>query len=254
VGLTWSPIGLKSPAAKAGIFQSAGLVSTQTIRRGSNRVVLDNIVHEAKIFDAWSDEPWVVDGADVRVSLIAFGRPDLDREINLDGSPVRNIYADLTAGLTDLTKAARLSENLHICFQGPVKVGPFEIDGEIARGWLTLPKNPNGRPNSDVVRPWLNGQDMTRRPSDRWIVDFADMSEAEAALYEAPFEYVRKAVKPLRDANNDRSRRENWWRLSRSGADLRAACSTLKRVIATPASQNTGRFRGLLRRCCPTAE
>ena len=219
---------------EAGRLQSAGLVSTQTIRRGSNRVVLDKIAAEGKIFDAWSDEPWVVDGADVRVSLIAFGRGDLDRKIVLDGKPVGEIYSDLTAGVTDLTKAVGLSENLHLCFQGPVKVGPFEVEGEVARKWLALPKNPNGRPNSDVVRPWLNGQDMTRRPSDRWIIDFADMSKETAALYEAPFEYVRQNVKPLRDKNNDRSRRENWWRLGRSGADLRAACGPLSRVIATP--------------------
>jgi hypothetical protein len=35
----------------AGRLQSAGLVSTQTIRRGSNRVVLGNIILEGKIFD-----------------------------------------------------------------------------------------------------------------------------------------------------------------------------------------------------------
>jgi type II restriction/modification system DNA methylase subunit YeeA len=107
----------------AGLLQSAGLVATQTIRRGSNRAVLDRIVTEGKIFDAWSDEPWVVDGADVRVSLIAFGRNDLDRKRVLDGDPVGEIYSDLTTGATDLTKAVGLSENLHICFQGPGQSG-----------------------------------------------------------------------------------------------------------------------------------
>lgn len=215
-------------------FNSAGFVSTQTVRRGSNRTVLDKIVSEGQIFDAWSDEPWVVDGADVRVSLVAFAGNDLDRAVILNGNPSARIFSDLTSGGTDLTKAAGLPENFHVCFQGPVKVGPFEIEGELARKWLLLPSNPNGRPNVDVVRPWLNGQDMTRRPSDRWIIDFADMTKETAALYEAPFEYVRKSVKPVRDKNNDRSRRENWWRLGRSGADLRGACSALSRIIATP--------------------
>jgi type II restriction/modification system DNA methylase subunit YeeA len=41
----------------------AGLVSTNSIRGKSNRVVLKNIVDGGRIFSAWSDEPWVVDGA-----------------------------------------------------------------------------------------------------------------------------------------------------------------------------------------------
>lgn len=218
----------------AGEAAIVGLVSTQTIRRGANRTVLDKVVEEGRIFNAWSDEPWVVDGAAVRVSIVAFSGKGSTLPTFLDGEPATNIYPDLTAGTTDLTKAMRLAENKSICFQGPVKVGPFEIEGEVARAWLTLPGNPHGRSNGDVVRPWLNGQDVAGRPSGRWIVDFGEMTQAEASLYEAPFEYVRKAVKPIRDKNNDRSRRENWWRLGRSGADLRAACRGLSRIIATP--------------------
>jgi hypothetical protein len=75
---------------------------------------------------------------------------------------------------------------------------------------------------------------MTKRPSDTWIIDFAQMPESVAALYQAPFEYVRTHVKPMRDTNKDQQRRKNWWRLGRSGADLRAACQPLSRAIATP--------------------
>ena len=45
----------------------AGLVATNSIRGGKNRVVLDRIVKNSAIYDAWSDEPWIVDGANVRV-------------------------------------------------------------------------------------------------------------------------------------------------------------------------------------------
>jgi len=30
--------------------------------------------------------------------------------------------------------------------------------------WLTLPINPNGRSNADVLKPWVNGLDVTRPP------------------------------------------------------------------------------------------
>jgi hypothetical protein len=81
----------------------------------------------------------------------------------------------------------------------------------------------------------LNGQDVAKRPSDTWIIDFGvDMPVTDASLYEQPFEYVLNRVKPARDQNNDRGRRENWWRFGRNGADMRGACLGLSRVIVTP--------------------
>jgi type II restriction/modification system DNA methylase subunit YeeA len=54
-----------------------GLVATNSIRGGRNRLVLDRITQKATIFEAWSDEPWIVDGATVRVSLICFANATL---------------------------------------------------------------------------------------------------------------------------------------------------------------------------------
>ena len=49
-----------------------GLVATNSIRGGANRRVLEGATGGGPIFDAWSDEPWVIDGAAVRVSLVCF--------------------------------------------------------------------------------------------------------------------------------------------------------------------------------------
>jgi type II restriction/modification system DNA methylase subunit YeeA len=54
-------------------LDAAGLVATNSIRGGKNRVVLDAITRSMRIFEAWSDEPWVNEGAAVRVSLVTFG-------------------------------------------------------------------------------------------------------------------------------------------------------------------------------------
>ncbi len=148
-----------------GRAERVGLVATQSIRKGSSRRVLDDISTRAMIFDAWSDEAWNVEGADVRVSLICFQRRS-SRRAYLDGHAVAAIYADLSAGTADLTTAQSLRQNGDICFQGPVKVGPFDISGTIVRDWLQAPTNPNGRFDSDVVRPWMNGQDVAGRPSN----------------------------------------------------------------------------------------
>lgn len=210
-----------------------GLVATNSIRAGGSRQVLDRIASTGRITDAWPDEPWAVDGAAVRVSVVCFATPEHVGPMHLNGHQALTINPDLTTDL-DLTKAKRLAQNAGIAFQGPVKVGPFDIPGDLAREWLSLPLNPNGRPNVDVIRPWMNGNDITRRPSDTWIVQFGNLAEAEAALYEQPFEYVRRTVKLVRANNRDRQRRENWWRLGRSGQALAEINKGKARYIATP--------------------
>ncbi len=224
-----------------GKARRAGLVSTNSIRGGKNRKVLERIVADMPIFAAWSDEPWVVDGAAVRVSLIGFGKGE-DAPV-LDGEVVPRIHADLMAEGADLTEAVQLVENAGVAFQGTVKVGPFDIPGEQAREWLPLPVNPNGCSNADVVRPWANGLDVTRRPRDMWIVDFGiNRTEVEAALYEAPFEFVREHVYPVRTALKEdgtpKVRRDGhrryWWRFGETRSGMRAALAPLGRYIITP--------------------
>jgi type II restriction/modification system DNA methylase subunit YeeA len=257
---------------EAGHALRAGLVATNSIRGGANRQVLERILETPSplmgegggekllIFNAWSDEPWVNEGAAVRVSLVCFGNPpqppffkggshatsDPPLEKGggeaggiLNGQPVAEIYADLTGrmvgdGGMDLTQARPLRQNAGVAFQGPEKNGAFDIPGDLARQWLALP-NPHGRPNSDVLRPRWNGLDLTRRPSDTWIIDFGtDLPETQAALYEAPFEYVIQHVKPERDNNRDANRKKYWWRFGRTGEDVRTALKPLTRYIATP--------------------
>ena len=130
----------------AGRANRVGLVATNSIRGGRNRLVLDRICHNTPIFEAWSDEGWTVDGAAVRVSLICFG---LGREdARLGGQAVVGINSDLTTGF-NLTTARRLTENSNVSFVGSQKSGPFDVDGSIARDWLVAPLNVNHRPNSD---------------------------------------------------------------------------------------------------------
>ena len=157
----------------------------------------------------------------------------------LNGTPITEIYADLT-GLSkgeitqlNLTLATQLKENTGVAFQGPVKVGAFDIAGNVAREWLRLP-NPHGEPNSNVLRPWANGQDITRRPSDTWIIDFGTgRSEKEAALYEKPFAHVLQEVKPAREAQRDKGRKTKWWLHGRTGEDVRQGLARVSRYIAT---------------------
>ena len=223
----------------AGQTQRAGLVATNSIRGGANRKVLERIRETGTIFHAWSDEPWINEGAAVRVSLVAFGKASGEK-FRLDGKPVTEIYADLTGrpiegepSGVDLTTAKPLTENTGICFRGTTKNGPFDIPGELARQWLKLP-NPHGRTNHDVLRPWANGMDISRRPSDTWIIDFGvDIPESSAALYEKPFEYITENVKPNRGKSRDVNCKRYWWRYERPRAELRDLLKILAHYIAT---------------------
>jgi hypothetical protein len=221
---------------EAGKTRHAGLVATNSIRGGASRKVLDRITETGTIFCAWSDEPWINEGAAVRVSLVAFGRKDTAYPVRLDDKPVNGIHADLTAGgdkgTVDVSSAGALPNNAGASFQGPVLIGPFDIDSERVRVWLKTP-NPHARPNSDVLRPLTNGKDIASRSRGAWVVDFGVLSRDEASLYELPFEHVRQHVKPLRDSNPRRKRRENWWIHGETGSGWRHATKTLPRYIAT---------------------
>jgi type II restriction/modification system DNA methylase subunit YeeA len=193
-------------------------------------VVIDRIVATTKIFEAWSDEEWTIDGADVRVSIICFGASSQETRCHL----VSVINADLSASQANLTTARRLIENAHVAFQGPVKVGPFDISGELTRDWLAEPTNPNGQPNSVVLFPWINGSDVVRRPSGKWIIDFGEMNQSEAQFFERPFEYARQDVFPFRATNRRARRRDLWWQHGETVPSLKKAVRALARHIVTP--------------------
>ncbi len=215
---------------EAGNCMAAGLVATNSIRGGANRKVLDRIAESTRIFDAWSDEEWINEGAAVRVSLVCFGHSAGTR---LNGFVVEHITSDI-AETVGASSASRLSENAGICFMGVTKVGSFDIAGELARHWLSMP-NPHGQSNSNVLCPSWNGLDVTRRHRDNWIVDFGcTMSEEDASLYEAPFAYLTENVKSERSSNNREQYRRYWWRHGEPRPALRTELAKLSRYIATP--------------------
>jgi hypothetical protein len=212
-----------------GATSRAGLLATQGIRGQASRRVLERINDSGAIFFARSDDPWIRSGAAVHISYV--GQDDgaeLNRE--LDGAPVSHVNSDLTSGL-DTTLATRLRENVGIAFMGTMSIGPFEIPSEVAERWLGLP-NPHGKSNADVLRRWVNGEDLIGRPRNLWIIDFGDLSEFEAALYEAPFECPARVVRPFRATSSMAS--APWWKHWRRRPALLGAIQDLSRYAATP--------------------
>ena len=217
---------------QAGTSGRAGLLATQAIRSDANRHVLERIKATGDIFWAQSDREWVLEGADVRVSMVGFdgGKEDF-RE--LDDQPVAQINSDLTSTL-DLTIAQRLRQNTGLAFVGSQKIGPFDIPVHLARRMLDATGNPNGRPNTDVVRPSVNGSDIMGNSRNMWIIDFGvQMDEYEASQYETPFEYVKERVYPIRITNRRPAYAKRWWRHGEARPGMRTALKGLTRFIVT---------------------
>ncbi len=218
---------------ESGASGRAGLLATNGIRDRWGRDTLRRIKATGDIFLAWSNEPWTVEGAAVRVSIVGQdGGHETRRE--LDGKPVSEIHANLATG-ADLTKAQVLPEGAGIAFMGIMRGGSFDIPGSLAREMLRAPTNVNGRPNSDVVVPWPTATDVVKRPRDMFVIDFGtDMGVGDAAAYEMPFSHIETHVRPVRATNRQKSYRELWWRHIASRPVMRAALDQLPRFIVTP--------------------
>lgn len=226
--------------------RSCGFVATNSIAKNTNLPVLRRISQTQRIFEAYPDEAWVVSGAAVRVAMICFcnaaAAPD---EVRINGVAVDQINANLTCGV-DLSNLKALIENSDNCFVGIQKSGPFDIDGVLAREWLTMPLNPDGRSNHEVLRPTLNGSDVVGGRTDTWLIDFPrGLAAAEAALWEKPFEYLAKApydpddfrlgtLATFRPSVRDTEPKIQWWTTYWPRPEFRKKAAQLGRYIITP--------------------
>jgi hypothetical protein len=209
-----------------------GLLATQGIRGGGNRTVLERIKETGDIFFAWSDRDWLLDGASVHVSMVGFDDGSETYKL-LNGAIVSEINADLTDSI-DLTSAIPLKENKGLWAYGSQQKAPFDIAFDLGLRFRAAP-NPFGKCNADVVRRAINGKQLLQRLSDAWVIDFGENThEAEAALYEEPFEYVRAVVFPLRENHREVRQRVKWWLHARPSPKYRRILATQSRYIATP--------------------
>ncbi len=141
-----------------------------------------------------------------------------------------------------MTRAKALIENFGWSYLGIQKSGPFDVSGIVARGWLLTPVIPNGRSNSDVLKPYWNGDDLTGRPRDMWFIDFPlGLGQTAAAHWEAPFSHLAdwldqqgKSLQQLRAPDGFASATERWWEPWRPRPEMRRHIERLRRYIVTP--------------------
>ncbi|MDX1554873.1 MAG: type IIL restriction-modification enzyme MmeI, partial [Xanthomonadales bacterium] len=234
----------------SGRVKRAGLVATNSITGGANRKVLDPIAKAGFLSTVWRDEPWIVDGAAVRVSIVVCDVEPGTRYV--DGRVVDQVSPDLreaAAGGLDPSQMVRIEQNKGTSFQGIVlranvrkkdaqRLGlpeaSFTASSTEGRKVLLAAGNPNGLPNSDVVRPTVNGDDLTGRPAGRFVVDFFPRDLEAASMYEAPFKLI-EAVRAHRAAMTQADALATWWLHWRTRPDMRRALAGKIRFFATSA-------------------
>jgi N-6 DNA Methylase len=212
--------------------QRVGFVATNMIRSPANSAVSSGLYLKAPIVFALSDEPWVVDGADVRVSIIACSVANSE-SAELDGRSAVHITPDLKALDIDLAFRRLLAQNKKGAVRGVEKGGPFERQSAKGRQLLALPTNPNGEKNSVVVKRYITVADIVGRGKDEWIIDFSGYTSNEASLFEAPYAEIETAILESRAGNRDPRQLKNWWLFRRSGDQARALLVGKQRVLST---------------------
>ena len=216
-----------------GQAKRAGLLATQAIRFSTNRRTLERIKETGNVFAAYDDLEWKPEqpgSAAVHVSIVCFDDGS-ETGKTLNGAPATDIDTRLTDGV-HLDEAGNLPENADICFKGVEKGGPFDLTAESAAVML-VDSNPNGRPNSDVVKRYIIGRDLNGKRQERWLIDFGAMPESDARLYNLPYQHCDQYVRPARASNREKRLRDQWWHRRRSGDDVKQAIAPLTRYIGT---------------------
>ena len=186
-----------------------------------------------EIRQAIKSKPWPSRSAALEYAAIWTSRYHLGPEAErlADGNVVARIGSSLDPGSRVSGNPERLLVNTGRAFVGVFILGMgFTMDPGRARELVRLDQR-----NNDVLFPYLNGQDLNSRPDNsasRWVINFHDWTEERAKSYPECYEQVVRLVKPEREKNNDKRRREIWWRFTRPSPEFYKANGSLDRVVS----------------------
>ncbi len=227
-----------------------GLITTNSLPQAFNRRVVQAALAGAKpihLVYAIADHPWVdsADGAAVRISMTVGEAGAGEGELSSvtwesalgDGSSevklatrVGIVHADLRVG-ANVAAATSLRANDDMSNPG------FKLHGA---GFIVTPREATElgfgtSPGLEhFIKDYRNGRDLMDKPRGVKVIDlFGLPTDAVRRRFPAVYQHVFERVKPERDANNRKSRRENWWIFGEPNPRLRSQLAGLARYIAT---------------------
>jgi len=140
------------------------------------------------------------------------------------------IHADLKLGANVLS-ATPLLANGFISNRGVIPHGTGFVVTEAEARQLGLGTVPGLEQH---IREYRNGRDLASRPREVMVIDMQGLDAEEMRhRFPAAYQHLLERVKPERDLNPERSRREGWWLFARPNTELRRSLVGLTRFIAT---------------------
>ncbi len=179
---------------------------------------------------AIASEPWP-GGASLEMASVWARQDGWASSYMLDRISVDGITPSLAARSRVQGNAHRLHANRERSFIGSFVNGMgFVLSPDEAKAMRA--SDPR---NADVVRPYLNGEDLNSRPDcspSRWVIDFRGWPIERAREYAEPFARVDELVRPIRAQVNREAHRLRWWQFGDVRPGLYRAIEPLERVIA----------------------
>jgi hypothetical protein len=180
---------------------------------------------------AVSTQDWPGEAA-VDVSIVNWVREpgSIPARPVLDGVEVEGISTSLRpSAAADLSSAEPLAANARRAFIGQyVRGRGYVLERDEAISVLAEA----GVRYRDVIRPFLNADDVVRDPQQaptRFVLDFGARTLEEAMKYPKALDLVRKRAKPERDRLAPGA--DYWWRHWRPRPEMRKAVRSLSRFI-----------------------
>src|SRR6478736_87652 len=197
-----------------------GLIPTNTVAQGDTRSTgLQQVVETGgTIYSARRRYQWPGDAA-VIVSVVHIARTTTPLKPTLNEVPVERISSFLLSGTVDAMPAA-VRANRGRCYRGTKIWGagfvfednPSNGSSSLADRERLIAADPR---NAEVIVPYIGGEefnDSSSLASRRYVIEFEDRSMAESMRWPAVFAIVEERVKPIREKNEQKSRRDGWWR------------------------------------------
>lgn len=241
----WHKAGEKVCCSEVAAF---GLITTNSVRQAFNRRVIQNLLSSCNDFRlayVVADHEWVdaSDGADVRISMIVCDRKsqpgclinnvDSSKRYRATGLAAESrgiILADLRVGV-NLSDVKALKANANTSAPGVEPHGQAFVVGMEEAKVLGLDPITKVHP---VIKPYRNGRDITSKPRNVFVLDAYGLDAQQLTVsHPEIYQWLLERVKPQRDQNPRKTRRENWWIFGEPSPQWRKISNDLPYYFAT---------------------
>lgn len=221
-----------------------GLIATNTIAQGDTREtgLTWLLSHGARIYSATRRLPWPGEAA-VVVSVVHVEKGGVTPAM-IEGRPAERISSYLVEGDLD-SSPARLRANADKAFQGCIVLGMgFTFDDQGAGPDIGQPSSltemrrlcEKDARNAERILPYIGGEEINNDPRHahrRYVIDFGEMTEAEANAWPDLMAVLEAKVKPERIGPKSGAavRLAPWWLFWRARPELAKASRHLSHLI-----------------------